>query len=138
MLEQESDDPVDGFGVDRMVVVENEGKLSGQGSELVDKGGRYSLDARWLRRTQRGENALANPPLDEPKCGHQIGEEAGGVIVSLVQREPGDGRLAARPLPQPLDEQGSLAEARRGGDQRQLASHLSLEPCGQPRARDQV
>jgi hypothetical protein len=37
-----------------MVVVQDEGEFSRQGSYLIDQGGYHRFDARRLRRTQRG------------------------------------------------------------------------------------
>ena len=58
--------------------------------------------------------------------------------ISFVQQHPGDGLVAVLVALQPLEEQGGLAEARRSGDQRQLAPGLSLKSGGQLRTRDQL
>src|SRR5919112_699000 len=88
-------------------------------------------------RAQRGQDSLAEAlPRRPPERSDEIGEEPDGIVVSLVEREPGYGpSLAAL---EPLEEQRGLAEAGRGGDQGQPASRLPLEPLGEARTRDQL
>src|SRR5215212_9993815 len=138
-VEEESNHPVDVIGVYEVVVVENYGQVAREVGELVEKGARQYSDCRrrsW--RMQGGENTLPDPLLDGLEGSHQVGEKTRGVVVTLVERQPSDRSLINRAIFQPLDQQRGLAEARRSGDQRQLAIGLSLEPLGQPRACDQV
>ena len=62
-------------------------------------------------------------------------EEANVVVVALVQREPGDGVLAAN---DPFAQQRRLAKAGRRGDEGELAVEARVQRLNQARARHQV
>ena len=66
---------------------------------------------------------------------NEISPKAGRIVVPLIQREPGDGTLAAV---DPFAQQRGLAEACRGGDEGELAVQASVQPLEQARARDEV
>src|SRR3712207_3579517 len=137
IIEQERDDAVDGFGIDQVVVVEDYEQLVRNASYLVDQGSRQRFDTWWFRRMQRRENTLPDPLLDRSQCGYEISQEPRRVVVSLVKRYPGHGPLAAHPALRPFDEQGGLAEARRGGEERQPAPRITVQALGQAWSRDQ-
>src|SRR6266567_2566557 len=73
-----------------------------------------------LNRLQRGDN---------------VAPEGGGVVISLVQRDPR--RRVLQEL-EPLRQQRRLAEARRRGDERQLRLRAAIEALAQSRTWDQT
>jgi hypothetical protein len=99
-LQEERDHSVDALGIDEVVVVEDHTDLSGEIGQLVDEGTQHRLHPRWLWRAQRGEDAFAEAlPYGLPERSNEIGEEPDGIVVSLIQREPGDRPLAVREHP---------------------------------------
>jgi hypothetical protein len=89
-LQKESYDPMDALGVDHVVVVEDHGYLPREIGEFVDQGAEHRLHPR-PGRAKRGEDAFAEPlPHGPPKRGDEVSEKPDGVVVSLVERHPGD------------------------------------------------
>jgi hypothetical protein len=75
-----------------VVVVEYHGDLSREIVEFVDEGTEHRLHARRLRRAERGKDALAESlPYGSPKRGNEVRQEPDRIVVSFIQRHPGDG-----------------------------------------------
>ena len=127
---------MDVFGVDKVVVVEDEVELARRCGNLVEEGPRQSFDARELGRAQRGQDDLPEPLIEGSQRGDEVGQELDRVIVSSVQGEPGDRMSPGCPLLRPLADQRGLAEARRRRDERQPASRLRVQLLGQAGTRD--
>src|SRR5215213_5031708 len=130
---------MDALGIDPVVVVEDHSDLSREIGDFVDKNTQHRLHPRWLWRAEHGQDTFAEAlPYGSPKRSNEVREEPDRIVVSFIQRHPGDGLVTSLAVLQPLDEQSGLSEASRSGDQGQLATGFSLESGGQPRARDQL
>jgi hypothetical protein len=85
VLEQERGYPVDSFGVDHVVVVEDNGDLSRKIGEFVDEGTKHRLHARRLRRAERGQDAIAESlPHRPPERSNEVREEPDWIVVSFI------------------------------------------------------
>src|SRR5215213_3786269 len=136
VFQQERDDPVDGLGIDQIIVVENYGDLSREIGHLIDESTRQRLQPRGLRRPKRGQYTLPEFLIDAPpERGHEIREKAGRVVIPLVQGEPDDRTFSLLAAFQPLVQQRGLAETGGGGDERQLATRISHQGLDQARTR---
>lgn len=63
----------------------------------------HRLHPRRFGRAKRGQNALAELlPATPPERGNEVRQEPDRVIVTFVQRYPGDGAPAALLVPAPL------------------------------------
>ena len=95
---------MDGLGSNQVVVIEDEDNPVGDGGNLVDQRGQDSLD-RWrlggLKCAQRSLPDATNRfllggrlplGLNGPQGSEHVGQEADGIVVALVEREP-SGRL---------------------------------------------
>jgi hypothetical protein len=127
---------MDVFGVDKVVVVEDEVELARRCGNLVEEDPRQGFDARGLGRAQRGQDDLPEPLIEGSQRGDEVRQEPDRVIVSSVQGEPGDRMSPGCPLFRPLADQRGLAEARRRRDERQPASRLRVQLLGQAGTRD--
>ena len=106
---------MDRIRIDQVVVVEDHGDLVCDFGQLVDQDPHQRLDGRHLRRTQRGQDPLADPLFDLLERTHQVGQERAGSL-SERSRETQATDFPSLELLRPIAEQGGLAEARRGGD----------------------
>jgi hypothetical protein len=124
-----------------VVVIEDHGDLAREIGEFVDEGTEHRLHPRRLGRAKRGEDTFAEvlpSSYGPPERGDEIREEPDRIVVSFVQRHPGDGAPAESAAYSPLAQEGGLTETCGSRDQRQLATGLSLESGSQPRPRDQL
>ena len=134
-LDQEGQGIVHGGVVHQVVVIQHQDQAPLGGGQVIEQGGQQRFGRRRLGRTQRGQHALAERRVNALQRGDQVGQEAGGIAVALVQRQPGGG---PRPAGQPFAEQGGLASAGGGRDQGQFAVQPGVQPFHQPRTGDQV
>src|SRR3712207_472564 len=95
VVEQESDDAVDAFGIDLVVGVKDYEQLVGDAGYLVDQGSRQCFDTWRFRRTQRRENTLLDPLLNRSQCGYvdKTKTAPGGCLTRSVT----PGRGTSRP-----------------------------------------
>ena len=111
VLEQEGQDVVDRPLSDEVAIVQDQDqrRRAGQGLDLVDEGRQERLDglreARARpgglgqgRRLERGQQVLAQPRFHGLHGGDEVGQEAHGVVVGVVEGEPGDPARQARVL----------------------------------------
>jgi hypothetical protein len=97
VFEQKGEGVVDGLGFDEVVVVEDEDKPIGDGGDIVDQRSQDSLGRRQLRGLKHTQRSLPDvagrflPGLNGLQGSDEIGQEANGVVVALVERYPGDG-----------------------------------------------
>jgi hypothetical protein len=80
---------VDGLGFDQVVVVQDEDHLVGEVGYLVDQRGQDGLSWWRLGGQKRAQHSLSDVGFNRPQGSDHIGQEAGRVIVSFVEREPG-------------------------------------------------
>ena len=131
-VQQQPQAVVDRRGLDPVVVVQDQGELAGLAGQGVDQDGDHGLERRRPGAApEQGRHPLAGPGLGLVKGGGHVPPEAGGVVVALVERQPGHRPPAA---PGPFAEQGRLAEPGRGAYQGQLPAGPVAEQLQQPRA----
>jgi hypothetical protein len=111
---------------DHVVVVQDQQQLvpCGLGGQLVDQRGHQPLEGWWWRRTEERGDSLGEPGPHPVQGGDHMAPEPGGVVVALVQRQPGDRPLA---LPGPVGQQAGLAEPGRRADQHQPPRQTLVE-----------
>src|SRR5713226_615448 len=73
--------------------------------------------------------------MDARESSEHIGQEAGEIIIVTLQRDPGSWK---RSVLEPGSEEGGLAKASRGCDERERALDAKLELARQTGARNQV
>ncbi len=118
MLEQEGEGVVDWCGIDDVVVVEDEDETVLDGGDLVEQG-RQDRFCWWRLGGEKGaKRAFSDLRGDRPQGGDEVGQEARGVVVPFVKRQPG-GR--SRETGDPFAEERGLAEAGGGGDEGKFA-----------------
>jgi len=114
VIDQKRQGIVDVVRVDEVIVVQHQNDRLGQDGDGVEQGGQARLHRRRLGGGGRG--VVGEPWRDGPERGDEVGEEACGVAVGLLQREPGDRAAAAG---DPAAHERGLAESGGRGDQRQ-------------------
>ena len=137
VLQQEGHPVLDVARVDQVIVVEHQHHVVADGAEVVEQRGEYRLHLR-LRRLQQRECARADPGRRPLQRGDQVGPEQRGIVVALVEREPGRGPSVGRRGRQPLRQQRRLAEPGGSRHQRQRRFRPPAEALAQPRTRDQT
>jgi hypothetical protein len=117
--------------VDQVVIVHHQHHVLRRFGQVVDqrRDGRHE---RGRRRVGDQETRPFGHPRARPAHGGgDVAPEPHGIVVALVQRQPGDGSPVN---PHPLGEQRRLAEPRRRADQHELAPGRGPQPLQQPGA----
>jgi hypothetical protein len=73
------------FSVDEMVVVEDNDKAGGSGSDIVDQRGQDRRRRRWLWRLKGLQGVSASPCSDGLNCGDKIAKKRAGIVVTSIQ-----------------------------------------------------
>ena len=133
MVEQEGDCLVDRFGVNEMIVVEDEQERVREGGDVVEQGNKDRFDLRWLGGLEGTQRPFPNLWRHCPERGDQVFEEARRVAIGFVEREPGDRTIATG---DPFAEQGGFAKARRGGDEGDFVVQAIVETRDESRPGD--
>ena len=135
VLQEERDGVVHGGFGDDVVVVERQHRGPVELVEVVDQAGQHRLGRELAAGLEQGRGL--GPGAHR---GDQMRQEPTGVVVALVQRQPGNPRRRLVPGCQPLGEQRRLAESRRCRDEHQARGHRPGrgEPAGQPGSAYQV
>ena len=138
VLHQERHPVIDVVRVDHVVVVEHKHDVVRHRGELVEHRREDGLDRRWLGPPEHGQRMGADPRRHRLQRGDQVGPEGGGFVVSQVEREPRHRPSIGRSGCQPLRQERRLAEAGRGGDERQLRLGPTAQALDEPWACDQT
>ena len=140
VLEEEGELIIDFGGAGRVVVVEHEKDIPCRAVDLVDQVGEDRLGRRRLGRMEGGHRVGPAARLDAVQRGRKVEEKTGGVVVSLVQREPGGAKtgIPPRALVDPGTEQRGLPEAGRGGDEGERSPPVPAQALDQAGAEDCV
>ena len=135
VLDQEGQGIVDRPGVEDVVVVENEDDVARDGGDVVEQGRQRRFGRRGLRRLEHGQHPVSDPGRNRLQGRDQVGQEAAGVAVAFVERQPRRRSPAAR---DPFADQGGLAEAGGSGDEGQpvAGSEALVQPLDQSRTED--
>ena len=117
-----------------VVVVEDYREVFGYGGGFVHEIRQEGPGWR-LGRVEQRTCLFARGRRGVPERGHQVREEASRVVVVLVERDPPD----REPAPEdPIAEEGALAEAGRGANEREPAPGRLFEVPDQAQARHQI
>ena len=144
VVEQEGHRLVDLGRFDRVVVVEHHDPLL---LRLVLAGSSDVVDERGQGGGRRGggqrlEDGRVDIELGALQGGHQVGHEAGQVVVAVIEGEPPDPcvSLPLIEVGEPVAEQGGLAEAGRRGHQSQPMARIEsgVEPLGDSGSGDEL
>jgi hypothetical protein len=133
--EQEPDRRLHAVRADQVVVVEYQQHvgLVRLGRDIVDQRADQRVVGRRRPACHRA-HPLGDARAHHVESGQHVTPEPHRVVISPVERQPGDRRGHA---PDPLRQQDRLSVARRGGHQHQPAVQPLLEPVCQPAARHQ-
>ena len=129
VLEQEAQALVDLRLRDEVVVVEHEDVLLLGAHQRVDEHRERSVADRRAGSRDRRLEGRGHVHARLSQSRRDVGPEARGIVVVLVQREPGEGHLVLDR--EPLGQQGRLSPAGRRGHQVQAAVEPVPEPFDQ-------
>src|SRR3989304_860300 len=118
MVEEKSDAGVDGFRLDKVIVVQDKGKTLRDGGDVVAQSCEHRLDG-WRRGgMKKCPGSLTNSRLQCFQGGDEVVPETYRVIIPFIQRQPG-GRRSPLALICPFAYQRGLAKAGRCRDEYQ-------------------
>jgi hypothetical protein len=102
------------LSADHVVVVEDQQRVVrvGQAGQVVDQGRHQRLERGRHRRADQRAHPHGDPRTGPIERGHRVPPEPGRVVVTGVQRQPGDRPVTAA---SPLGHQDRLAVPRPGG-----------------------
>ena len=131
MLEQKGDGMVNRFGINQVVVVEDEDEIIGNGCDFIEQGCQNHFGWRRLRGLEHRQQPCAHIRLNRLHGSDEVRQEACGVVIPFVQRQPGRLSLA---VSDPCADERALAKAGSRRDERQFALHTIVEPLDEPGA----
>ncbi len=133
VLDQKGEGIVDRFGIDDVVVVEDENEIVRDGGALVEQGRQGRFGWRRLRGPERTQHAFSNIRRDRLQSGDEVSQKARGVAIRFVQRQPSGWPFATG---DPFAKQRGFAKAGGGGDEGQFAVQTLVETPGQAGTED--
>ncbi|MGA2505219.1 MAG: hypothetical protein ABSG01_14125 [Anaerolineales bacterium] len=113
--------------IDELVIIHHQHKMLVDAvTQLVDQAGEQPLGILFQAgdRAQDGIGTFAESGVAFCHGGDQVGDEALGVLIEGIQREPADRHLR---LARKIDQQGGLAVPGRGGDDDQFLFQEGVE-----------
>ena len=125
MLQEFSNQPVNAFVPDKVIVVQGQDKLFFNLIQFVyQTSGQYRY-RRQMSHLEHGQGGTAGGREDALDCRDEIGEEEPEIVVILVQGHPCAGDIAGL---QPAAHQGALAVTSRRRDQSQRSMLVLVKP----------
>ncbi|MDP9207528.1 MAG: hypothetical protein M3O65_03330 [Actinomycetota bacterium] len=125
VVQEEGQGLVAGWVGDQVVVVQDQEQRQFHPAQLVEQSRQdHPVQVR-ARAAQGGERTCAHARLDRAQRLDHMKPKACGIVIALVQRDPG--HLAPAGCRPPLGEQGGLAEAGRSIHEAQLGSQADLQ-----------
>ena len=135
-LQEEGKLGVDGRIADRVIVVQEQHPGRCCLGKPVYEHGEYVLKGRCRRGVQERQDIVKAAGSALIQRAEHRGPEAHGIIVSLIQGDPGHPRLVLRQRAYPGRDQRGFAKARRSGDQDELLLATLVEQSRQARTGD--
>jgi hypothetical protein len=134
MVQQEGQGVVDDPRANGVIVVEHEDEVTPQLQDLVAQRGEDRLEFFLCRQgCQESPRWLPKVIVDRLDGGDHLQQEAHGIVVPLLERDPGYRKFAA---PAPVGQQCRLAEPGRRGDNGQLPPDTLVQPPVEALARN--
>ena len=90
MLQQESDHGMDHGLFDHLVVVQNEHQRCSDLRDLIEELREHSVERQGMWIVQEGQGCPAYPWLARFEGREDVHPEAHGIVVSFIERHPGD------------------------------------------------
>ncbi len=90
MFQDESQGFVDLYGLDHVVVVENQDEVLPECSDIVDQRGQHGFDRRWLRSLAHRLDRLPDAGLNRLQRSNTVGQESDQVVFPPIQGDPGN------------------------------------------------
>ena len=137
VLEQKGEGFVNRFGINHMVVVQDEDEIVRDGGDFIEQGCQNRFDWRWLRGLEHTQHPFSNIRRNRLQSSDEVSQKAGGVVIPFVQRQPGDRSPATG---DPFADQRGFAKAGGGRDEGQFAARREtlVQPLDQAGAEDNV
>src|SRR5436189_276194 len=90
VLEQKSEGLVHRSGINTVVVVKDQDEMIRDSGDVIEQSSQNRFGWRWLRRLKHPQHPCANRRRNRLQCGDEVGQKACGVVLAVVEREPGD------------------------------------------------
>ncbi len=90
MLEQKGKSLINCLGLNHVVVVKDEDEIIPEGDNFIEQGRQNRFARRWLWRLEHTQHPCADTVKDGLQSRNEVRQKACGVIIPLVQRQPGD------------------------------------------------
>jgi hypothetical protein len=76
---------VNRFGLNKVVVVKDEGKIVRDGGDVIEQGRQHRFGWRWLRGLERCQHSFANIGRNRLQSRDEVSQKAGGIVIPFVQ-----------------------------------------------------
>ena len=90
MLEQKGEGFVNRFGINHLAVVQDKDEIGRDSSDFVEQDCQNRLSGGGLRGLEHSQHPLSNIRQNHLKSSDEVSQEACGVVVASIQRQPGD------------------------------------------------
>lgn len=118
VLDEKGERLVNRSGIYHVTIVKHKDEMVREGADVVERGSQDHLGRGGLWGLERLGHPGANGRRNRLQCGDKVRQKAGGVVIPIVEREPGGGpatavypRAGALPLTG-LSRSGSLCRFR--------------------------
>ena len=133
VLEQKGEGIVNRFGINHVVVVQDEDEIVRDGGDFIEQGRQNRFGWRWLGGLEHSQHPFSNIRRNRLQSSDEVSQKACGVVIPFVQRQPGGRSLATG---DPFADQRGFAKAGGGRDEGQLAVQTLVQPLDQAGAED--
>src|SRR5262249_3196628 len=135
MLEQKGESVVYRFGINYVVVVEDDYKIVPDFGDFVEQRCQNRFRGRRLGRFERAQQAFTNIRCDCLQSSDKVGQKACRVVTPSVERQPCSGWTATA---EPLADQCGFAKTGRGGDESHFAPQGVIQAFDQAGTEDKL
>ena len=135
MLDEIRERLVNRFGIEQVVVVQDQDEMVRNGGQVIEQGRQQRFDGWGLRGLEHPHQPSSNRWRKGLHRRDEVRQKAGGVILLCVQRQPGRWCTA---FGQPLREQGGFAKTGGGRDERERTLRSLRESREEMRAAHEV
>src|SRR5215831_18653832 len=102
MLDEIGQGLVNRFGINHVVVVQDEDERVSYGGQVIEQGRQNRFGWRWLRGLERTQDPCSGSGRKSLQSSDEVRQKAGRVVLPFVQGQPGDRSLNS---PEPLADQ---------------------------------
>ena len=93
VLDQKGEGIVNRFGINRMVVIQDEDEIVRDGGDFIEQGCQNRFDGWRLRGLEHIQHPCSHIRRNRLQSSDEVSQKVRGIVIPFVQRQPGDANL---------------------------------------------